>query len=684
MSQELPPGLPHGTLPNTGEDDNSTQVGLQQHLGLHHLQSIWTTTALASDQHNPLLIGSQQQKLTQEHLIQQQHLVGQQYQLMQRNADYSGQYNHENSLPMMTPDQEQQLLLLLQQSWLPPHQAQSPNSLQNVNIDQSALNSHPTAMGDFPGKNNNSTHVNSFPIVQHGHRSYSVNQDPYEGTGVPSGFLSMSDSTSNSLHRSSSDLGTRITSYHMDLGDLTSSASNVPDYHSSTMYSDKPLGHLTMPAHQSIVNTKLTDDTFIQALMEPVIRQTSPSLRGTTGMRDCSLLDNTPQVQQSYDASGYDRAPGTPLSQTPPPKVVQENSISSPNMNSPSGSLINGSLNNLPNGLTTGYLSRDSQTGNTSSSLSNKGKKTKKLKSNISQNKKSAKVQEVPISESQERNEYAPQFSFYSNDQNLLFEKMGNLSSQIVNWISCDKSTEKKISAPDYQAQKAKPATDPPEKKYKVKIEHLTKHNSSSLDGIVPLPTPAVTKASLTNKLSYSDVLNSSTSSKNLQEKCSLDQTGYSSGSSQSLENSSNSNSCNKYKSESDNNNTVPFYIASFQPYHGPNKKSAAGANPACTSPLLCGRKKSATNCSVSNLFFGSRVGLDEFRSPTVEELASTFQYSGTANCSPTSLGSNSKQDESAASTPTHASNKKKKGSASLTTPLNNNNKVSNQKQALK
>ena len=686
MSQD---GLVNSGAENREHGDQNPSLLLQnvdQQLSLQHLlmpsQSIWTNTAAPLQQQQQQLQQQQDNLLLTQHYQpqhdQQYHYHTQAGNSLPDSSNTASQFQSESSITRATgnsgggiigngPDgdvsgsamsvassaEEQRLLMIMQQQWAEQRQPQSHDQPLGHGIAEQGLTL---------------SHGSNVLPSQQNHSSFSVGQDLFvEGSSdLYNNSIKPINTGANSFHRSSSDLGTRINSYHMVLGDLTGTAvSNVTEAHTSALYSNKPLGQFSVPHQDKLPEPSSTEGSSLFSFLD----NSYQSLLGHVMQKPHSLIDNNPALS----VSSYDRAPGTPLSHTPPPKL-SDNQDASPS--------------SQPRTVASSVAYEDTNT----SSLSNKSKKIKKTTKPVSPKPKVVEVEAAPTVESIPQIE-TPEFSFYS-DQNNLFEKMGNLSNSIVNWMSSDKSSSaRKSIVIDSNKQKMEQPKSVLPQRDTLHRKVTVNANSVPSDIIVPIPKHKP-KTSLSNKLSYSDVLSNP---KILQEKSSnnvAEQFGYSSGSSQSLESSSSASNRSKATFPVDNYSKSSSVVTTSQPYQGytsstNSNRTITGHTRPQISPLLSSRKNKTAASASGTFVFGSRVGLDEFNSPTPEELGARTlnNWSNTGDKQQDAAGAATTVavDSSALTPAINVTLKKSKLFASSSSGLlNNKNKIANQKQILK
>ncbi|KAF2360550.1 DnaJ domain [Trinorchestia longiramus] len=596
-------------------------------------------------------------------------------------------FNLLQSLYNLSLDQQQHLLLVLQQQWLDNQQQQQ---LQQPTHSSMGLVVDPSLQRacNMPSSLHN---IDAADVVLPSHRSFSVSQDTFQ-----SGLSSSSDvdSIGGPLHRSSSDLDSRINSFHLDLGNLTNNVrANVNDENliQSVFSHDQQLGQLPMPSNfppscASFPHSSCSSGTLLGRTVETVPLTSPP------GSLDPGKLLNLNQELAGLYVEDLQRAPGTPLSQTPPPKAVADpNTIS----------FQNGSLNGDADDRTKAPLNNVAHTGSNSSyaATASKSKKNKKSKNvTESHSKKSHQISGNghPTSEQSDdppaRNDQnagvaatPQQFSFYSTDQNIFLEKMGSLSSSIVNWISRDKLRPSKAVGEDASDDSAANTAGIPNSSSKGLDGQSASGNSAFVpcNFVNPNTGTAAKKSLNSNKLSYSDVLSSSKA--------------VSDASSKASSSFFHIGPRTKFSDSSASGNAVPLMQNHI--VQNPSKKTKNNSV-FSSSPSLSVKSK-----KTSNPFFSSRVGLDEFVYPTMEELASSSRLLDTMNLTSdkksTSPNTRSKKSDvsannteeseeevagnAAGQTASKLKSKSTAASSAAGTVLNNNNnKIFNQKQNLK
>ncbi|XP_018024746.1 dnaJ homolog dnj-5 isoform X2 [Hyalella azteca] len=589
----------------------------------------------------------------------------------------ASRYNILNSLVTLTPEEHQQLIILLQQQYIESQQQQTHSNL-GLGPDSSLAGHgnlidtiHPNLHGMTGG---NSLAENLIQV----HHSFSVSQDAYESGLGPATALG---NIGGPLNRSSSDLGSRFNSFHLDLGNLTSTEGP----NTSTVENSGTTSQSVFPHHQQLGQLPMSSNFQPCSSLYTQTCHSSSEMLATAAL-DQSTLPNISLNNIGVLTEDLQRAPGTPLSHTPPPKNANDLAAQCVQNGK---FLVNDKMQDLST-----LSGHNSSTSNVSKSKKNK--KNKNGTESLNKCNLQSHSSEHPMNSSKiypqalnsdtgtvHQTAAPQQFSFYSSDQNIL-EKMGNLSSSFVNWISRDNSRLSKAAdevSNDVSALK----TDLPDACSKISSAKRNTNSSAFVpcNFVNPEAKMAAGNSGNSNKLSYSDVLSSSKAANEMSTKTSMNSS------------SSSSLSSRKYYVENTSTNTsVPVVV----PVSNALNSIKRSKNTSSSSPSLSTKSKKPVNP-----VFGSRVGLDEFVYPTVEELVSSYRVLDSLNstssaCLDTKSTSpkskpgkfdrsansteNSEEESSVSEVPVKVKTK-------VTPPTgpvlnNNNNKIYNQKQNLK
>ena len=505
--------------------------------------------------------------------------------------DQISSQSHGHNFPL-SYEQEQHLLASLHQQLLLQQQQNLPQSNPSNNVAFEGLGGLPNGIS-CPKEPNFTFNDISYAMTNNP-AAYQPLGEPYVSDVYTSSTLTAP--SSGSLNRSSSDLGLRINNFPLNLGGITGTPRAAPLVNpiETTEPSLLPSVFSDQDVSSQITNTALLADD--NCIVRNLIKNTSnPSLLNSiSSPHDSKHLETAELLTPSKEVTGFpfedlQRAPGTPLTQTPPPRR--------PCAKDSENRFFN---NNGTNSNTSEYSKKNNQNngGNIKNRKKQKPKNYNERKNQVDSQIKLDQNVEQQLSESSNGN-----FSFYS------CHKVPNLFNLIT---SNEKVATNERFSPSPESREAINISANNSKPFNNKP--AIARTKSDCNSVVSSIAEAVEGSC---KLSYSDVLSS----------CKISAERPSQDMSAMMKDCPFISQKSKQTSNINCNSSHPGQLK-----YG-KKFISSGTQPSSPSRNSGGGKKPC-------LPFGSKVGLDEFNYPTREELAALYRK---RNSSFSSEGSNLK-----------------------------------------